>query len=415
MIVCLQKEIRLSDLKYRLDEIEKLKLKENEEEELENEKNVLKNYEKIYNLCSYSISLLNGTETANSQTRQAALIDDMSLLKKSVSDLFQIDRRFIKFSEDVENLNLVLGELNRYLNSYIGELEFSAKRLDEIQERLYKISELKRKYNKSLPEIILYILELREEINNFENLDNEIEIKKKDFKITRDVLKENALELSEIRNNIIKLLEDEIRLELENLNLKTSEFKISNDYIAVENNSMALEIDGQTIRFNQNGIDSIEFLISLNLGESVKPLRKIASGGEISRIMLALKSIISGMDNISTMVFDEIDTGIGGATAIVVGKKLHKISKNCQVICITHLPQIAAFSDHHYFIDKFEENGRTKIKITKLDNNKRVKELSRMLSGMEESSISIMHAEELLEQTKRIKKDLMEEKIKIGN
>lgn len=410
-----EKEIRLSDLKYRLDEIEKLKLKENEEEELENEKNVLKNYEKIYNLCSHSISLLNGTETANCQTRQAALIDGLALLKKSVSDLFQIDRRFIKFSEDVENLNLVLGELNRYLNSYIGELEFSAERLDEIQERLYKISELKRKYNKSLPEIILYVLELREEINNFENLDNEIEIKKKDFEITRDVLKENALQLSEIRNKIIKILEDEIRLELENLNLKTAEFKISNAYTAAENNSTALEIDGQTVRFGQNGIDSIEFLISLNLGESVKPLRKIASGGEISRIMLALKSIISGMDNISTMVFDEIDTGIGGATAIVVGKKLHKISKNCQVICITHLPQIAAFSDHHYFIDKFEENGRTKIKITKLDNSKKVKELSRMLSGMEESSISIMHAEELLEQTKRIKKDLMEEKIKIGN
>lgn len=410
-----EKEIRLSDLKYRLDEIEKLKLKENEEEELENEKNVLKNYEKIYNLCSHSISLLNGTETANHETRQAALIDGLALLKKSISDLFQIDRRFVKFSEDVGNLNLVLGELNRYLNSYIGELEFSAERLDEIQERLYKISELKRKYNKSLPEIILYILELREEINNFENLDNEIEIKKKDFELTRDVLKENAMQLSEIRNKIIKIVEDEIRLELENLNLKTAEFKINNGYIQAENNSMALEIDGQTVRFGQNGIDSIEFLISLNLGESVKPLRKIASGGEISRIMLALKSIISGMDNISTMVFDEIDTGIGGATAIVVGKKLHKISKNCQVICITHLPQIAAFSDHHYFIDKFEENGRTKIKITKLDNSKKVKELSRMLSGMEESNISIMHAEELLEQTKRIKKDLMEEKIKIGN
>jgi DNA repair protein RecN (Recombination protein N) len=410
-----EKETRLSDLKYRLDEIEKMKLKENEEEELENEKNVLKNYEKIYNLCSHSISLLNGTETANSQNRQAALIDDLALLKKSVSDLFQIDRRFIKFSEDVENLNLMLNDLNRYLNAYIGELEFSAERLDEIQERLYKISELKRKYNKSLPEIILYILELREEINNFENLDNEIEIKKKDFVATRDILKENALGLSEIRNRIIKILEDEIRLELENLNLKTAEFKISDGYIQAENSSMALEIDGQTVRFGQNGIDSIEFLISLNLGESVKPLRKIASGGEISRIMLALKSIISGMDNISTMVFDEIDTGIGGATAIVVGKKLHKISKNCQVICITHLPQIAAFSDHHYFIDKFEENVRTKIKITKLDNNKKIKELSRMLSGMEESSISIMHAEELLEQTKIIKKDLMEEKIKIGN
>ncbi len=410
-----EKEVRLSDLKYRLDEIEKLKLKENEEEELENEKNVLKNYEKLYNLCSYSISLLNGTEVANYQTRQTSLIDDVALLKKSVSDLFQIDKRFNKFNEDVENLNLVLGELNRYLSSYIGDLGFSVERLDEIQERLYKISELKRKYNKSLHEIIIYILELRQEINNFDNLDNEIEIKKKDFEIARGLLKDNALELSEIRNKIIKILESRIRLELENLNLKTAEFKISKEYIHTENNSMTLEIDGQAIKFGQNGIDSIEFLISLNLGESVKPLRKIASGGEISRIMLALKSIISGMDNISTMVFDEIDTGIGGATAIVVGKKLHKISKNCQVICITHLPQIAAFSDHHYFIDKFEENGRTKIKITKLADGKIIKELSRMLSGMEESSISIMHAEELLEQTKKIKKDLMEEKIKIGD
>jgi len=410
-----EKETRLSDLKYRLDEIEKLKLKDNEEEELENEKNVLKNYEKIYNLCNQSISLLNGTEATNCPNRQAALIDDIALLNRSVSDLFQIDRRFIKFSEDIENLNILLCELNRYLNSYIGELEFSAERLDEIQERLYKISELKRKYNKSLAEIIPYILELKEEINNFENLDNEIEMKKKDYETNRNVLKNNALELSEIRNKITKYLEEEIKLELKNLNLKNTEFKISNGYIQAENDSTALEIDGKAVRFNQNGIDSIEFLISLNLGESLKPLRKIASGGEISRIMLALKSIISAMDNISIMVFDEIDTGIGGVTAIVVGKKLHKISKNCQVICITHLPQIAAFSDHHYFIDKFEENRRTKIKITKLDNNKKIKELSRMLSGMEESSISIMHAEELLEQTKKIKKDLMEEKIIIGN
>lgn len=412
-----EKETRLSDLKYRLDEIEKLKLKENEEEELENEKNVLKNYEKIYNLCSYSISLLNGTETiTNPEVNQTALIDGLALLKKTISELFQIDRRFIKFCEDVDNLSLVLEELNRYLNSYIGELEFSTERLDEIQERLYKISELKRKYNKNLPEIINYILELREEINNFENLDNEIEIRKKNFEEARDCLKVNALELSEIRNKIIKNLEEDIRSELKNLNFKTAEFKISNSYIKAENdNFMTLEVNGQRLGLGQNGIDSIEFLISLNLGESVKPLRKIASGGEISRIMLALKSIISGMDNISTMVFDEIDTGIGGATAIIVGKKLHKISKNCQVVCITHLPQIAAFSDHHYFIDKIEENNRTKIKINKLDDSRKVRELSRMLSGMEESSISIMHAEELLEQTKRIKKNLMEENIKIGN
>lgn len=411
-----EKELRLNDLRYRLDEIESLKLKENEEEELENEKNVLKNYEKIFNLCNNSISILNGTETtSNYPARQSSLIDDISLLNKQILDLSQIDRRFKKYSDDIDDLNLVLGDLNRYLNSYINELEFSTEKLDEIQERLYKISELKRKYNKNLDEIILYISELKEEINNFENLDNEIEDSKKIFEMSKDSLKENALKLSEIRNKVLKILEEDIRHELENLNIKTVEFIINNEYVAAEKDSAGLDIDGRIIRFGHNGIDSIEFLISLNLGESVKPLRKIASGGEISRIMLAFKSIISGIDNISIMVFDEIDTGIGGATAIVVGKKLHKISRRCQVICITHLPQIAAFSDNHYFIDKFEENGRTKIRIDLLDNASRVKELSRMLSGMEESSISIMHAEELLEQIKKMKQELMEEKIKIGN
>jgi DNA repair protein RecN (Recombination protein N) len=145
-------------------------------------------------------------------------------------------------------------------------------------------------------------------------------------------------------------------------------------------------------------------LLSFNPGESVKPLRKIASGGEISRIMLALKAIVSGIDNIITMIFDEIDTGIGGSTAIVVGRKLYSISGRCQVICITHLPQIAAFADDHFFISKTVEKERTKIMINRLSHDKVVKEIARMLSGLSDSDISFKHAVELLEETNRIKK-----------
>ena len=187
----------------------------------------------------------------------------------------------------------------------------------------------------------------------------------------------------------LEILKKDVKIELEDLNFKTAEFEIKKDYIAADNSAFNLEINGKNIKATKKGIDDVEFLLSFNPGESVKPLRKIASGGEISRIMLALKAIVSGIDNIITMIFDEIDTGIGGSTAIVVGKKLYSISGRCQVICITHLPQIAAFADDHFFIDKTVEKERTKIMINRLSQDKEVKEIARMLSGLADSDISL--------------------------
>jgi len=213
---------------------------------------------------------------------------------------------------------------------------------------------------------------------------------------------EKAIKLSEFRKTIIEIFEIQIKKELLELSFKAVKFKVETRYIAGEDSSL----NGNSIKFTKNGIDDFEFLISLNLGESLKSLNKVASGGEISRIMLALKSIISKVDNINTMVFDEIDAGIGGETAAVVGGKLFKISSNKQVICITHLAQIACFAQTHLFINKYIEKNKTKINISILDKQEKIQEISRMLSGRKDSEISLKHAEELINQSIRLKSEL---------
>ena len=312
-------------------------------------------------MCTNSDAILNGNENiANSLT------DSLAILHKDISDLALIDKYFEKFLPELSSYKIFITDLNEYLKNYINNMEFSASRLDSIQERLFKIGEIKRKYNMEISQIKSYAKKIQDEILSYEGLDIEIEELYKKTKILKSDLEADAAALSLKRDEAIKVLKKEVRIELSDLNFKTAEFEIKKDHIAAEEGTFNLEIDGKNIKASKKGIDDVEFLLSFNPGESVKPLRKIASGGEISRIMLALKAIVSGIDNIITMIFDEIDTGIGGSTAIVVGKKLHNISERCQVICITHLPQIAAFADDHFFIAKTVEKERTKIMINRL-------------------------------------------------
>jgi DNA repair protein RecN len=393
-----EKELRLEELKFRKNEIEKLKLGEGEEEQLENEKNILKNYEKIYNVCLDSSAVLNGTENITN-----SLTDNLAILHKDINDLAIIDKKFEKFLPEFSSYKIFIDDLNDFLKNYINNMEFSASRLDVIQERLFKIADIKRKYNMELSQIQSYAKKIQDEISSYEGLDFEIEELQKRTKVLKSELEDNALALSIKRDEAIKVLKEDVKIELGDLNFKNAEFEVKKDYINADNSALNLEINGKDVKATQKGIDNLEFLLSFNPGESVKPLRKIASGGEISRIMLSLKSIVSGIDNIITMIFDEIDTGIGGSTAIIVGKKLYSISRRCQVICITHLPQIAAFADDHFFIDKTVEKERTKIKINMLQPDKKVKEIARMLSGLADSDISFKHAVELLEETNKIK------------
>jgi DNA repair protein RecN (Recombination protein N) len=255
-----------------------------------------------------------------------------------------------------------------------------------------------------IAELLNYTDELKEEISNFEDIDNTIDLRLKNLETLKNNLKQKALKLSKYRKEIIEDFEHKIKKELLDLNFKSVKFEVNSYYINGEDDF----VDDVGIKFTRNGIDDLEFLISLNPGESLKSLIKVASGGEISRIMLALKSIISDIDNIDVMVFDEIDTGIGGETAIVVGEKLYKISSNKQVICITHLAQIASFADNHLFINKYVEKNKTKVNISVLNSKEKIIEISRMISGRKDSDISLKHAEELINQSVDIKNNLRE-------
>ncbi|MDD5658633.1 MAG: DNA repair protein RecN [Actinomycetota bacterium] len=390
----LKKNEKLEDLKYRLKEIEELKLKENESETLENEKNILKNSEKILQYSSECLKIINGDEKYN-----ISMTDNCVLLLKNLNELSKIDKNLNKMIEELSSFPAVLDELSHYLNNYIIDFEFSPQKLELIQERIFLINEIKKKYNMEISDLLDYADKLKEEIISLEEIDDTIDLKLKNFQDSKSTVLEKAIKLSDYRIKTINSFENDIKKELLDLNFKSVKFKVLHKYIT--GNDMIY--DNQDIKFTKNGIDTLEFLVSLNTGESPKSLNKIASGGEISRIMLALKSIISKVDNIDTMVFDEIDAGIGGETATIVGEKLYNISKDKQVICITHLAQIAGFADNHLFINKYVEKGKTKIEINILDKKQKITEISRMLSGRKNSDISLMHAEELINQSKHIK------------
>ncbi|MCG2791103.1 MAG: DNA repair protein RecN [Actinomycetia bacterium] len=402
------REEKLKDLNYRYEEIKKLNIKENEEEILENEIRILKNYEKIYRLASEGKKIIDSEDTGI-----PSLSNNIAVLDKNIAELAEIDHEFKKFCDRLSTLGDFIEEISHSLNSYLANFDFSTERLDSIQERLYKLSEIKKKYNLDLNSTTGYAEKLKEEIESFEDLDSEIDKKQMEYNETREILIKKALLLSALRKEVVVDLEKSVTDEMTDLGFKSVSFQPQHRLL--EGNGDGIEIENKKIKFSKNGIDDIEFLISLNIGEAVRPLRKIASGGEISRIMLALKSVISFVDNITIMIFDEIDVGIGGAASLVVGEKLYKISRNCQIIAITHLAQIACFSDAHYFIDKIIEGKRTKIKIKKLDPDSKIKEISRMISGMKESDISVKHAEELLEKCNTIKSDLIEGKTKVEN
>jgi len=394
-----EKTKKLEDLKFRLKELEELNLKEHEDEILENEKSILKNSEKIFQYSAESLKLLNGDED-----QPYSLIDSLSLLLRNLRQIVEFDKNINKFIDEVSNLEAIFNELNHYLKNYVVDFEFSPKKLEMVQERIFTINEIKKKYNMDIAELLNYTDKLKEEISNFEDIDNTIDLRLKNLETLKNNLKQKALKLSKYRKEIIEDFEHKIKKELLDLNFKSVKFEVNSYYINGEDDF----VDDIGIKFTRNGIDDLEFLISLNPGESLKSLIKVASGGEISRIMLALKSIISDIDNIDVMVFDEIDTGIGGETAIVVGEKLYKISSNKQVICITHLAQIASFADNHLFINKYVEKNKTKVNISVLNSKEKIIEISRMISGRKDSDISLKHAEELINQSVDIKNNLKE-------
>ncbi|MDZ7838161.1 MAG: DNA repair protein RecN [Actinomycetota bacterium] len=392
------KEEKLNDLRYRLEEIEALNIQEGEQQKLEQERKILRNYEVIFQHISESVNLIKGEED-----REQTLINNMGLLHKSLDSLAEIDNQFSQFEQEVSSAGGMLDELSHFLNSYLADFEYDPQRLDFIQERLFKLDEVKSKYSMTLSELKIYALDLKKQIDNYSSLEDQLKDLKKELTSQQKDVANKALNLSEIRKEISKELEERITRELNDLNFKNVVFNICQDYLLSDNGIM---IGQDRVKLAEKGIDDIEFQVSLNLGEQPKPLSKVASGGEVSRVMLALKSIIGSVDSISVMIFDEIDVGIGGAVSLIVGEKLYKISTGCQVICITHLAQIAAFGQHNFAIEKYSREGGTKIKITRLSGDQKTEEIARMLSGMKNSNISIKHARELIDECSTIKHNI---------
>ena len=361
---------KLDLLKYQADEISNARLKENEEEDLENRRKIILNSEKISKNLKEADSSLSDI-----------VLDSLSSTIHNLEKIADFDKSYSDTLEKLQSSYYDLEEISRDVSSFAEDNNFDESEQTEIEERLNLIYSLKRKYGNNISEIISYGEKVKQEILDIENLDDYIAKLKKDLKEIEIIMLEESKKMHEIRLETAKELSRKINNELKELEMKNAKFEIS------------IKFD-ETNKFNKNGLDNVEFLISTNLGENAKPLIKIASGGEMSRIMLAIKTVLSEFDQIPVIVFDEIDTGISGLAASKVGEKMKSISKSHQVICITHLAPIAAKGDHNYFISKSSENNKTKTAIKELSEEETIKEIARISSGTV-SNAALEHAKEL--------------------
>lgn len=365
------REREIPILRYQIEEIEKTNLRENEEEELKDRLKTLKDAERL----SLTLNELLETLYLGKDSFQGRLKKILSGLKAH-----QASKEIKDIEGKIEGLLLEIEDLFIRSREILRRVEFHEEESKKIEERLSKIYLLKEKYGKDLREIMDFKERAERRLEHLLNLSSQMEKMEKE----RDYLKENtqrlAEEISRRRVDGSKVLEKKVMEELEFLSMKGVHFKID---IARKD------------RIDERGFDEVEFLISTNPGEPLKPLRRVASGGELSRVMLAIKKVM-GEREPKTLIFDEIDTGIGGRVAEVVGKRLKEISKTHQVICITHLPQIAALGDHHFLVEKKIHSGRAKVEIRRLKKDERVFELARMLSGERITEKSLKRAEEML-------------------
>ena len=364
-----EKQRKLDLLRYQYNEIEEAKLKLGEEEKLEEQRKLILNSEKIVENLKVCDEVLSESTIDNINVAIRALekIDDINEYKEKLLQL--------------KNVYYDIQEISRDISSLRQDIYFDDEERDEIEERLNLIYTLKRKYGNTIEEILKYKDELENEIYEIENLEEENIKRRKIQKETEEKMLEIAIRLNKIREREAKILSEKINKELQDLEMKQAKCNVKVKFK-----------DGNC--FDKNGLDDVEIMICTNIGAEEKPLYKIASGGEMSRIMLAIKSILNDVDEVPVLIFDEIDTGISGKAAKAVSEKMKNIAKNHQILCVTHLASIAAKGDYNYFISKEVEDNKTRTKIELLDEEKTIKEIARISSG-EITDIAIKHAREL--------------------
>ena len=287
-----------------------------------------------------------------------------------------------------------------FLRDYEKNIDFSPERINQVEERLSLISSLKKKYGDTIQDISAYADKARKDLAAITSGEEEMERLKAEYRQAVKEAKDMALKLSDKRQEVAKRLEDRVMKELSDLGMAGTVFRVS---IQREINPQGeIEADNKRYALYPHGLDRIEFLLSANAGEDLRQLRKVASGGEMSRIMLAIKNVILSADIVESLVFDEVDAGIGGKIADIVGRKLKSLAKDRQVLVVTHLPQIAAMSDHHFSVQKGKPGERITTLVKELTPKEKVKEIARMLAGETITELSIKHAEEMVRNAEKI-------------
>ena len=362
--------------KFQIDDIEKAKLKSGEEEELKMEYEKLSNAEKINSALRVSFGLLNSREDGNSILEcLSKVISELSSVSNNVKDIEEK-------KQAIEEAYYILEESSRDIRDMAEEIVYDEDKLSKINERIYEINTYKKKYGKTVEEVIEYYNSLckqYDDLINAKEVIKKLELEKEEILLK---MKKEGEILHKLRVNSKQLLETKILDELA--------------YVGLDKSRMEIQVN-MSENYNERGFDEVAFFISTNPGEPLKPLEKVLSGGELSRIMLALKCVFADKEEISTLIFDEIDTGISGQVGQRVGEKMYQVSLGHQVLCITHLPQIAILSDYHYFVSKEVVDGKTYTKVKLLEEEDKVKQVASMLGGDDITDTTIKNVREMLE------------------
>lgn len=380
-------------LTYQINEIEAARLHPGEEEELKEERNRLANAEELASLTQEALLALDeGTPES------PAASDLIGQVAHALNSLSRLDPSISELSEQVESILVNLSDVSRALNSYLEGIEFNPRRLDQVEERLGLIHNLKRKYGESIPAILEYAQKSRRQLENISHAGERIQELEKEEKELLTRLGREGYALSQKRRGQSNELGRMVEAELDDLQMSHTRFEVDFQQQPDEN-GVPLE-DGRRVAFDAHGLEKIEFLIAPNPGEGLKPLAKIASGGETSRLMLALKHVLASADEVPTLIFDEIDQGIGGRVGTVVGQKLWGLARQHQVLCVTHLPQLAAFGEIHFHVEKEVRGERTTTQVRRLEGKARLLELAQMFGGVSQGTLQ--SAKELLQEVERL-------------
>ncbi len=365
-----EKQRKLDLLKYQVNEIEEANLKIGEEETLEGTRTIMLNSEKI----SEGLNEVDDEIGTNA-------IDSISKAVRALEKIENLDSTYEEKLNNLKSIYYDLQELERDINGLKDDVDFDEEEREKIEERLDLIFSLKRKYGNTIEEILKYKEETQEEINQIENLEEYRNNLKKTLEDLETNMFSLAKKMDDVRNEKAKVLSNKISEQLQDLEMKNASFNVV----------VTFDEGGE---FNKNGLDKVEFFIKTNTGEDFKPLIKIASGGEMSRIMLAIKNVLASIDKVPVLIFDEIDTGISGVAANKVAEKIKQIACHHQVLCVTHLAPIAAKGDYNYYISKSVINETTKTSVNKLNEEEVLREIARIASG-EVNEVTLEHAKQL--------------------